>query len=111
MAGGKLVHGREFLPGGGDADFQPGDLPAPALLAGLGEAGAQAGKDVVQALPLGGIRAQGRAADAGLTEMILSWDWSLPLRLTSLTVIRDLCGTWQPGVSPHGSGWPGRGDE
>ncbi len=30
---------------------------------------------------------------------------------TSLTVIRDLYGTWQPGASPHGSGSPGRGDE
>jgi hypothetical protein len=61
-----LVHGREFVPGGGDADFQPGDLPASALLAGLGEAGAQAGQDVGQPLPLGGVRAQGRAADAGV---------------------------------------------
>jgi hypothetical protein len=71
VVGRHLVHGLQFLPGGGDADFQPGDLPAPALLAGLGEAGAQAGQDVLQALPLGGIGAQGRAADALLTELTL----------------------------------------
>jgi hypothetical protein len=47
---------------------------APALLAGLGEAGAQVGHDVLQALPLAGSGAQGRAADADLTEMILNWD-------------------------------------
>jgi hypothetical protein len=48
VPGRHLVHGRYLLPGGGDADFQPGDLPAPAVLAGLGEAGAQAGQDVCQ---------------------------------------------------------------
>lgn len=69
MPGGELVHGLQLLPGGGDADLQPGDLPAPALLMGLGEAGAQAGQDVLQAPPLGGIRAQRRTANAGFSDL------------------------------------------
>jgi hypothetical protein len=61
-----LVHGRHLLRGGGDADFQPGDLAAPPLLAGPAEAGAQAGQDVRQPVPLSRVQPQGRAADAGV---------------------------------------------
>jgi hypothetical protein len=101
----------QFLCGGGQGGLDRGDLAEPALLLCLLEPVAQVGVDLFQPLLLGWVDPEEGASDTGLTEMILSWDWSLPLRLTSLTVIRDLYGTWQPGVSPHGSGWPGRGDE
>jgi hypothetical protein len=96
---------------GGEADPESFGFAGPAFAFGFGDAGVEVVADLLQAVPLGGVDSQEWASDARLTEMILSWDWSLPLRLTSLTVIRDLYGTWQPGVSPHGSGWPGRGDE
>jgi hypothetical protein len=40
-AGSDLVHLVEFLPGGGEADFQALGVAGPALAAGLGDAGSR----------------------------------------------------------------------
>jgi hypothetical protein len=79
-AGGDLVHLGELVPGAGQADLQSFGLAEPAGRFGLGDAGGQVAADLGEAGPLGGVRAQQRAAQAGLTERILSWIASPPRR-------------------------------
>jgi hypothetical protein len=71
---------RELGDGRGETDFQSFDFAEPSLLAGFGYAGVQVVADAGQPGALGGVGAQQRAAKAGLTEMILSWDASRPRR-------------------------------
>ena len=59
------------MPGTGQADLQSLGLAEPAGRFGLRDTGGQAGADLSEAGPLGGVGAQQRAAQAGLTEMIL----------------------------------------
>jgi hypothetical protein len=75
-AGSDLVHLGEFLAGGGEADLQALGFAGPAFALGFADAGGQVVADLGQSWPLGGVGAQQRAADAGLTEMILSWSAS-----------------------------------
>jgi hypothetical protein len=81
LAGEEPVGLGELVFGGGEADPEPFGFSGPAFAAGLGDAGEQAAADLLEAVTLGGIDSQERAPDAALTEMILSWDASLPGRL------------------------------
>ena len=56
MAGGDLLHGPEFLGGGFEGGFQPGDLAEPAFAAGLGDAGLEVVADLGQPGFLGRVR-------------------------------------------------------
>jgi hypothetical protein len=56
VAGGDLLHGLEFLLGGFEGGFQAGDLPEPALAAGLGNAGFEVVADLRQPGLLGRVR-------------------------------------------------------
>jgi len=68
----------DFVVGGVEADSESFGFAGPAFAFCLGDAGLEVVADFFEAAPLGGVDAQERAPDAGLTEMILSWDWSLP---------------------------------
>jgi hypothetical protein len=70
-AGGDLVHLGELVPGAGEADFQALGLADPAGGFCFGDAGGQVVADLREAGMLSGVGAQQRAAQAGLTEMIL----------------------------------------
>ena len=71
-AGGDLAHLGELGLGAGEADLQAFGLAEPALGFGLGDAGDEVVADLDQAGSGGGVGAQQRAAQAALTEMILS---------------------------------------
>ncbi len=66
------------LAGGGEADAESFGFADPALALSFGDAGVEVVADLLQAVALGGIDSQEGAPDAVLTEMILSWYWSLP---------------------------------
>jgi len=69
------------VPGAGQADFQPFGFAEPVMVFGFADAGGQVAGDLGEAGTLGRVGAQRREAQAGLTEMILSWDASVPGRL------------------------------
>ncbi len=71
VTGGDLAHLGEFLPGRGEADPQALDLAGPAFAVCFLDAGDQVVADLGEPGPLGRVGTQQRAADAGLTEMIL----------------------------------------
>jgi len=56
VTGGDLLHGLKFLLGRFESGFQPGDLPEPALAAGLGDAGLKVVADLRQPGFLGRVR-------------------------------------------------------
>ncbi len=68
-AGGDLLHLGELVPGAGQADLQSLGLAEPAGRFGLSDAGGQVAADLGKAVPLGGVWAQQRAAQAPLTEL------------------------------------------
>src|SRR5260370_3674320 len=61
----------ELVLGAGEADLEALDLAGPAFALGFGDAGGEVVADLRQPGASGRVRAQQRAADAGLTEMIL----------------------------------------
>ncbi len=63
-AGGDLIHLGELVPGAGQADLQPFGLAEPAGRFSLGDTGGQIAADLQEAVALGGIGAQQRAAQA-----------------------------------------------
>jgi hypothetical protein len=69
--GGDLIHLGELVAGGGEADPQALGFAGPAFALGFADAGGQVVADLCQPWPLGRVGPQQRAADAGLTEMIL----------------------------------------
>ena len=71
-AGADLVHLRELGPGAGQAYLQPFGFAEPAVRFGFGDAGDEVDADLREAVPGGWVRPQKRAAQAALTEMILS---------------------------------------
>jgi hypothetical protein len=71
VTAGDLFHGLEFLVGCGQGGFQPGDLAEPAFAAGFGNAGLEVVADLCQPGLLAGVRAELRAPDTALTELIL----------------------------------------
>jgi hypothetical protein len=62
----------DLLACGGEADLQAFDLAEPALVLGFADAVEQVGAHVGEPVALCGVGPQERAAQAGLTEMILS---------------------------------------
>ena len=80
-AGGGQVGLGEFVVGGGEADFESLGFAGPAFAFGFGDAGQEVVADFFESAALGGVDSEEGASDAGLTEMILSWDVSLPGRL------------------------------
>jgi hypothetical protein len=76
-----LVHLGEFGAGAGEADLQSFGLSEPAAGLGFGDAGDEVVADLDQAMPGSWVWPQERAAQAALTEMILSWDAGLLLRM------------------------------
>ncbi len=77
-AGGGCVGLGDFAGGGGEADLESFGFAGPAFAFGFGDAGVEVVADLLQAVALGGVDSQEWASDAGLTEMILSWNASLP---------------------------------
>src|SRR5215207_3601477 len=67
--GGDLVELVEFLTGAVEADLQAVDFAEPAFSAGFGDAGVQGVANLDQPGALGGIGAQQRAAQTGLSEL------------------------------------------
>jgi hypothetical protein len=55
---GDLLHGLQFLVGGGQGGFQAGDFPELAFALGFGDAGGEVVADLLQARHLGRVRAQ-----------------------------------------------------
>jgi len=72
QAGGPPVELAEFLLGAGEADLESFDLAGPAFALGFGDPGGEVVADLGEAVALGGVGPEHRAADAGLTEMILT---------------------------------------
>ena len=68
-AGGDLVHLGELGPGAGQADFQSFGFAEPAGRFGLSDTGGQVAADLREAGPLGGVRAQQQAAQAGFSDL------------------------------------------
>lgn len=68
---GHLLDLGEFGAGSGKADLEAFDFAEPSFAAGFFDPGQQVLADIEEALALGWIGAQQRAAQAGLTEMIL----------------------------------------
>ena len=68
---GDLIDLVEFLAGALEADLQSVDFAEPSLAAGFGDAREQVVADLDEAVPFGRVRSQERAAQTGLTEMIL----------------------------------------
>jgi hypothetical protein len=58
-----------FCAGGGEADPEAFRLAGPAFAFCLGDACGEAGADVAEPLPLGGVDAEHRAADAAFSEL------------------------------------------
>jgi len=65
-AGGGRVGLGELCDGGGEADLEAFRLAGPAFTFCLGDACGEAGADVAESLPLGGVDAEHRAADAAV---------------------------------------------
>ncbi|MGH3406271.1 MAG: hypothetical protein ACRDRJ_27795 [Streptosporangiaceae bacterium] len=92
-AGGELVELGEFLPGGGEADFQALGLAEPAFALGFLDAGGQVVAQGSQPGPLGWVRAQQRTSDALLTELTTVFQQFMAgFRLLALTCPRDRIG-------------------
>jgi hypothetical protein len=70
---GHLLDLGEFGAGSGEADLEAFDFAEPSFAAGFFDTGQQIVADIEEALALGWVGAQERAAQAGLTEMILRW--------------------------------------
>ena len=64
--GGRSAHGGELLFGGGDCHLESFDFAEPPLIASLGEAGVEVLEDLLEATRLGRVRAEERAAEAGV---------------------------------------------
>jgi hypothetical protein len=78
VVGSDLVHLGEFVAGGGEADLQALGFAGPAFALGFADPGDQVVADLGQPWPLGGVWPVQGAAQAGLTEMILSGDAGCP---------------------------------
>src|SRR5215510_3725865 len=65
-AGGGRVGLGEFCAGGGEADLESFGFAGPAFAFCLGDACGEAGADIAEPLPLGGVNAEHRAADAAV---------------------------------------------
>jgi hypothetical protein len=68
-AGGGQVGLGEFVAGGGEADLESLGFSGPPFALGFGDAGQEVVADFFEAVVLGGVDAQERAADAPLTEL------------------------------------------
>jgi hypothetical protein len=71
VPGGQSTHHLKFAVGGHQARLDRGDLAEPAVFLGLLETANEVGADLFQPWYLSRVGAKQRAADAGLTEMIL----------------------------------------
>ena len=60
------MHGGELLLGAGNGCLESFDLAEPALVACLGESGVEVLEDLLEAVHLGGVGPEERAADAGV---------------------------------------------
>ena len=85
---GDLIDLVEFLAGALEADLQSVDFAEPSLAAGFGDAREQVVADLGEAVPFGRVRSQERAAQTGLTEMILV-NFSPPRRVRGVTVLTE----------------------
>jgi hypothetical protein len=80
-AGSAPEHGvnlRELVVGAGQADLQSLDFSGPGFAFGFGDAVVEVATDLLQPGALRWVWPQERAPDTSLTEMILSWNASLP---------------------------------
>jgi hypothetical protein len=68
----------ELVLDAGEADLEALDLAEPAFALGLGDAVVKVDADLLEPAALVGRRPQERASDTCLTEMIFSWNASLP---------------------------------
>ena len=59
----------EFAGGGGEADAESFGFAGPAFALCFGDAGQEVVADLLEAVALGGVDSQERAADAGFSEL------------------------------------------
>jgi hypothetical protein len=67
----------EFVVGGVEADAESFGFAGPAFALGFGDTGAEVVADVFEAVPLGGVDSQERAADAGLPRQMDSCEQTI----------------------------------
>jgi hypothetical protein len=83
----------ELVIGAREADLESLHFTEPAFAFGLGDAVEQVGADLLEAVPLGGVRPQERAPDAPLTELtVMFQQFTARFRSLALTCPRDRIG-------------------